>query len=222
MMRFSSLAAVFLSLAAGSVVSATPLVYEYSAEYTGAAAPQGAAPWLRATIDEDVVHGVTMVLEAANLVGDEFVSKWGFNLDPSLDLSKLTVQPIGMTGSLAVSGIAVGANAQNVPQARLDLLLSFATSNAGGGSQRFGPGESITFALGGIDGLSPSHLLFEPATGSGLWSVAHVQGIADTQGNAGLSGWVRPDGTTTTFIPEPASLSLLALGSLALLRRRGR
>ena len=66
-----------------SISQSTVLSFDLDFEFSGATAPCGSTPWLNATFDDHGSSGVVdLTLTALNLVDDEFVSGWYFNMDP--------------------------------------------------------------------------------------------------------------------------------------------
>ena len=194
---------------------ATTLTFDMSVEFSGAADPAGPAPWLSATLDDgDTPGSVELTLDNTNLVGGEFVDAWYLNLDPGFDPLDLSFSAPTKAGAFADPTISLrgpgdGNGFKADGDGRYDILIDFAQS----GPNRFGVGESVTFTLTGIPGLTVDSFDFlsAPDGGNGPFvAAAHVQGIVDT--GDGDSGWVT--------VPEPGSLALLALGAGALLARR--
>ena len=187
-------------------------VYEPYLEFSGAA-PSGPGPWLSVVFDDDGTAGsLDFTLEAVGLTGTEFLSKLYFNLDPSLDPCDLSFSGLTKTGQFDDPKFSTGADKWNVAgSGRYDVELKFSTSNSGGGTKRFGPGESLGFTISGISTLrAMSFDLDSTGGGNGAYPVAvHVQGIVGDG-----SGWVS--------VPEPATLSVLGVGALALVKRRCR
>lgn len=199
-----------LVLAAAGPVSAATVVFDSSFEFSGATAPTGTPPWLRATFDDGGKSGsVTLTFEALNLVDSEFVSNLYFNLDPALDPTQLVFGPITKVGSFDDPVASTGVDAFKADgDGKYDLLFAFATSGQGGGSLRFGAGESMSLAISGIAGLVASSFdyLSAPDGGSGPFpTAAHVQGIGPREA---FSGWVT--------VPEPSGVALAGLGATAL------
>jgi hypothetical protein len=202
-----------LALAAGVFVSgaqAAVITYDASIEFSGATPPAGAGPWLRTTISDAGADTVTIEFNNIGLVGTEFVANWFLNLNPALNPVSLNFQSPVQVGSFALPTINRGVNAfQADGDGLFDVRLDF--SNAG--PQRFGVGEKLTYTVTGISGLNATDFAFVSVNGpvgaNGFPMAAHVLSIGP---NGEGSGWVS--------VPEPAALSVLALATPALLRRR--
>jgi hypothetical protein len=193
------------------------VVFNMVFEYSGGTPPSGLQPWMTATFDDGGGSGsVVLTLDNVNLVGSEFVSEWNFNLDPMFDPDDLVFS----------SEIAIGGNGFDFPTTDTeaddfmagpshgyDIEFAFSTSGAGGGSHRFGAGESYEVTISGIAGLTAQSFNFLSAGSGGggpYPTAAHVQSIG-----GGNSGWVT--------VPEPTSFALcglLAIAALASSRRR--
>ena len=207
-----ALAALAVLLLNG-LAHATVLSFSTSIEFSGGNEPVGSGPWLSAVFDDgDTPGSVSLTLTALDLAPTEFISKWYFNLDPALapeDLDFSSPTKIGLFSDPEVEAEADDFNVAG--SGRHDIVFEFSTSNKGGGVRRFGSGESATFLITGIPTLMAWSFNFD-STGGGngaFPTAAHVQGIP-----GGGSGWVS--------VPEPATLSVLALGGLAVVRRRKR
>lgn len=182
---------------------------DLDSEYSGATPPAGAAPWLNATFDDGGSPGsVTLTLSTPGLTDPEFVRRWLFNLDPLLNPTLLSFSAPLEIGSFAAPTIYTGVDTFKAGgDGYFDIKFAF--SNSGGPNRRFGAGDAAIYTVTGIPTLAAASFNFESVNGPGPRSfrtVAHVQGINDED-----SGWVAP---------EPATMALLAMGSLALLRRR--
>ena len=172
-------------------------------------------PWLTTTFDDGGGTGsVLLTLTAAHLTGGEFVSGWYLNLDVALDVEDLEFSEPTKIGSFTTPTINLGTDAyKSDGDGTYDILLSFATSD--GAPTRFTAGDSLTYTITGIPTLTAESFdcLSTTAGGHGPHThAAHVQGIGP---DGELSGWV-----TGPCAPEPTSIGLLILGSLALVRRR--
>jgi len=190
------------SLLAGTVV------YDSSLEFSGGTTPVGAAPWLRATFDDGGGSGkVNLKFDATNLTGSEFVSGLYFNLNPALDPLALTFGSITKVGSFQDPTITTGVDAFKADgDGKYDLLFSFATSGQGGGSLRFGAGESMSLDIS-APGLTAASFNFLSAPDGGhgpYYTAAHVQSIGTGDG----SGWVT--------VPEPSTYLLATLAGFGL------
>jgi hypothetical protein len=202
-------------LAVSGTASGAILTFTMEIVYSGDVSPGGPSPWLTATFDDhDSAGSVTLTLKASNLVTGEFAHEWYFNLDPSMDLDSLAIAQISKTGSFDDPEVTKDVDALKADgDGKFDILFDFA--NDDGVTTRFTADDGVQFTLSGISTLTVDSFAFTSTTSGdkpGLYSAAHIQGIA-----GGNSDWVTcPE---PVKVPEPATLSLLALGGLALLRR---
>lgn len=189
-------------------------------EYSGAFDPQGEKPWLTATFDDVLTNEVQLKMDATKLVGSEFVSGWYFNLDDSINPLNLSFTYDGNAseGGPEADSISTSQNGLSAgPASGFDLAFNFKTSNSNGGASRFGAGETVVYSIIFNDPdpndtiiLNAQSFDFKNAGGNFL-SAAHVQGIGPSGEN---SGWIAA--TSTTDIPEAASLLSLGLGILGI------
>lgn len=226
---FCALALLF-SLAATNL-SATVITLPLSIEYSNGTPPAGSLPWLTATFDDEGTPGdVKLKLTATNLTGTEFVSKWTFNLNPTLLPADITFSAPTKTGSFADPTISKLVNSFSAgPDGNYDIEFSFSTSGAGGGAQRFGVAESAEYIItgsGAAAGLVAADFAFKSQNGNlgvggPFYTGAHVQSIGgDDSGWITLGPGVDPFGNP---VPEPTSLALLAVTlGFAAIRRTSR
>jgi hypothetical protein len=128
-----------------------------------------------------------------------------------------------LIGTVAAPTISYGApngTGSGLTQT-LNFSFNYQTNNAGGGVNRFQPGEKISFFLDAATELSAAS--FSNA------AYMHVQGLpgnVSAKLQACVAGSTDPDCNPTTDrdIPEPATMTLLGLGMLgaALVARRKR
>lgn len=223
---FTGIAAVLLG---GMLpLGASTVTYDFG-DTSGGATPTGAAPWLEAVFTDTGLpaNTVQLTVSAANLTGSEFLSCLYFNLNPALDPTGLSFLASGSTGLFTSPTAQAAANGFKAgPDGKFDFLINFTTT--GDASTRFTGGDSITFTITGITGLTATDFDFlsAPAGGSGPYSsAAHIQGIDPNS----LSGWINPTETIRNnadrlpSVPDGATtISLLGASLVAVegLRRK--
>ena len=192
------------------IAPAAIVTFDNVIEYSGGQQPAGPQPWLRAVFDDGGGTGsVTLTLTALNLVGQEYVNDWYFNLDPALNPANLNFAVQNTTGTFATPTVLKGTNAFSAGGSTdFDIQVDFDNAPP---ANRFGPGDSIQFLITGIPSLMANsfNFLSVPGGQGPFLNAAKVHGI----GPDGLgSGWVT--------VPEPASFGATALGAPLLMRRR--
>ncbi|HMQ16165.1 MAG TPA: hypothetical protein PKC49_09345, partial [Phycisphaerae bacterium] len=158
----------FVRFASGSLCAlacavaghAAIIKFELSIEFSGATPPAGAAPWLTATFDDGGTPGsVDLTLETTNLVSNEFVFSWLFNLDPVLDPTSLSFSAPSKTGAFTDPVINTGVDAFMADgDGKFDIEVVF--NSAGGPANRFGAGDSVKYTITGIAGLTAASFDF--------------------------------------------------------------
>lgn len=210
------LTALFLVFAANSA-SADMLTFDLNSEFSGAVAPTGTPPWLRATFDDGGTAGtVDLTLEALSLSGVEHVKIWDFNVAESLGLTTSNItQNTGPTAGFSVMQNSFKADGDGF----FDIQFTFANGTFVSGSTA-----TFTFTLANL--VASSFDVFSSTTGSGgassggagpFRTAAHVGGIAidDPDDPTGGSGWVTETDIIDPqdpIVPEPSSWLLLAVG----------
>jgi hypothetical protein len=195
-------------LLAAAPASALTITYELSVEFSGGDAPEGTAPWMTITIDDEADAGgansVRITISNVNLTDREFVEMVYLNFDPALDPTQLTFTAVN-TSAVASVGFFTGVDAFMADgDGNFDIMLDLPPP-PGNFSAKFTAGESIVFDLTYTSPIAASSFDFLSAEGAGQGSfhvAAFVGGIgADDEG----SGWIGD-------APEPQLMTLLALG----------
>jgi hypothetical protein len=196
-------------------------------EFSGGTNPAGATPWLTATFQDIGGGTVRLTMDAANLVGTEFIDEWHFNLNPALTPTSLAFAAVDVSDVGSVS-INTGVDAfQADGDGKFDIQFDF-PSPAGAG--RFTSGESVVYDItySGVGTFSESSFNFVSAPGGGNGSfhtAAHVQGIG---ASGSFSGWIgneSPPRVETGSDPVPESATfviwsiLIAITGLVTSRR---
>jgi len=192
---------------------AATFTYGLDFSYEGSE-PQGTTPWLMATFT-DIIDPVTTLpavqlkMDATDLVADQFVRSWYFNVDETIPLLSIifTYDP---TSSGPAAGISRGQNDQNAGSAvsgsGFDIAFNFETRNDDNGAFRFDGGETVIYSItgSGLDAAS-FNLFNEPVDQPGnFYSAARIQN--------GDGGYIAAREEGLQPIPESATLLLLGLG----------
>ena len=223
-----------LGIAAVSAVgvlssAASSVTYDFG-QVSGGPTPAGTPPWVQASFTDVGMPSdtVQLPLTAENIAPGAYVSCWYFNVNSLLTPGSLQFTQTGSAGSFGGPTISTGANAFKAgPDGKFDILFGF--NSTGDDSTRFTSGDSVTFTITGISGLTVQdfNALSTSAGGSGAYaSAAHIE-----SGSADCPSWVNPTATTQilgnadTRPPVPdtsATISLLgvSLAGIEAFRRK--
>ena len=152
-------------------------------EFSGATAPSGPAPWATAVFDDDTgdPNTVLLTLSASGLVGDEGITRWLFNFDPALDVSKLGLA-IGANSIGSVPAIDLGLDAfQADGDGLFDIRFDFPPPPSFG-LEWFTAGEQVIYTLSHEAAINVSSFDFSSTPGPGMTSgpfrtAAHIQNV---------------------------------------------
>jgi hypothetical protein len=204
----AALSVIFVSSTQAGMVS-----FNMGAMFSWTGTPTYAPPWLNAKFVDVSPGQVELTISAIGLGLGEKIDGVYLNLDPVLNPFQLAFSAPTKTGTFANPIISHGTSSKPYDQykadgdGKYDILIAFDTTTAGA----FNGGEAVkyTITLASLTANS-FDFLSKPAGGNGPFvTAAH---ILDTGGVSGTSAWV------TT--PEPATICILGLGALSLLRRR--
>jgi hypothetical protein len=213
-----------LGIAAVSAVgvlnsAASTVTYDFG-EVSGGPTPAGTPPWVEASFSDLNMPAdtVQLTLTAENLAAGSSVSCWYFNVNSLLVPTSLQFTQTGSTGSFGGPTISTGANAFKAgPDGKFDILFAF--NSTGDDSSLFTSGDSVTFTITGISGLTVQDFneLSTSAGGVGAYtSAAHIESAPSD-----CPSWVNPSLTTqiqgnadTRSVPDASSTIALLSASL--------
>ena len=197
-------------------VAAGYIEFKLNTEFSGAQEPMGPPPWIIAKFEDTDTDEVTLTL-TSGLIDSEKMVEFYFNVDPTLDLSGISIMhSSGVTGLATLDSNNLKADGDGY----FDGLISFSPS-----SPLFGPSSTSTWVITGaglnvetFDFLSSSKKLEDK--NDGLSVAAHILGLDDPE-KPGVdtdgSGWITNGPGGTEIVPEPSSVILLGMGGLSLL-----
>ena len=204
--------------------AATGIGYNFDNEFSSGTPPAGLGPWITATIQTVTPGTVQLTVANSGLIGSEFISGLYLNLNTNFNPLNLSISYVSSVGSFTIPSIGAGTIERGTDSfkadgdGKYDVLFDFSTVSG----STFGAGESITYQISGIAGLTANDFVYLSAPNGGhgpFFAAAHVQGIG---ADGSLSGWVEPSlGAQPILLPEPSSAALLglSLGCVAFLRR---
>ena len=186
----------------------------------GAVAPLNPGPWLTfTTTATGTPNQVLIGFEATNLTGLEFVSELFFNVDPSLDLTKLSFSVPTTSGEFGLVELAKEANGFKADgDGSYDIRLAFENSLGSDLTQRFTQGDKVTYTASydGGGSFSPASFNYFSESGGGsgasFLAAAHLQATPDGGGGSAWVGAV-PE-------PSPAIYTLVATGMCLVFSRK--
>jgi hypothetical protein len=214
--------AVLCFCGSASVVEAGTISFDYDISF-GAVAPDGPTPYATAVFDDGGSPGsVTLTVDVAATVGGADITDLYYNLDPTLDPTSLLIVRSGGDGPVAGFPILTGVDAfQADGDGMYDILMDLPPP-PGNNANLFNAGETLIFTITGIGTLEAAdfNFLSAPSPGpGGAGPFASVARFQSTGPNGRDSDFVGAD-PVDPIIPEPSTLILLSLGSLALVARR--
>jgi hypothetical protein len=199
------------------------LTFNLNTTLSGDTVPNGST--LSAVITDIGTDEVSIKMDASNLsaIGPQFISNWGFNIDPTLSFtsSNLTVvgSPVLTGGVSAADNITIGNDnsAFNPPSAgSFDVVFQWT-----GNDHTFQHGATVTYTLKytGSGTFDAASFNFATTDGDKAYTLTKVQGFGN-----GLSGELGQN-IPGSFVPEPSSFVLAGIAAfvgLGVLARRSR
>ncbi|MHC4132113.1 MAG: PEP-CTERM sorting domain-containing protein [Planctomycetota bacterium] len=197
-------------------VSATIVSFDMDVIFEGPGVPTNPSPWVNVTIDDGGTAGtVDLTVSAPGLTTQsEKISALYLNLDPALDPTQLAFSAPIKTGNLDDPIISLGVDSFKANgDGFFDILLDF---DKDGWKRAFNGGDILQYTIS-LASLTADSFVFPSAPDGdpGEYTVAvHLLSLGAT----GDSAWAND--STIDPIPEPATIFILSLGGLALLRKR--
>ena len=201
---------------------AITLTLELDTPFGTKPSPDGVAPWLRATFDDDDSFGsVTLTLEARLEVEDNFIKEVYFNFyTDSFDVNKLHFGTPTTNADVTAPAISFGVDSFKADGDGLyDILLAFEQNDKKKEDlYRFDDFDTLVFTITSSEAITANSFDFYSTYdgGEGVWkAVAKVQGLLDVPEGEDDSTWIGPsDGFKP--VPEPATVLLLGTGLIGL------
>lgn len=216
--RRASMMAALLVLLLGLFLSesarANSFFYQFTNVFAGAN-PVGKPAWVDASFTDLSAGTVQLEISATDLTDGEFLSSMFFNLDPSLNPSKLKFTYVSGSGGFTLPTISKGANAFKADnEGKYDVYFAFSQRS---GSEFTGSDYVIYDITSSAYTLTASDFDFlSTAAGgcSGLLAAAEISDIPGVCNNSG-DGWIAPKQVTPTPEPRPVALLAVAAGLCA-------
>ena len=205
----SVFAGIFVLSFASLNCESAQYVFDFNHVFGGTSPASLTTPWIEAEFSDISPGVVSLTVSNLHLSGTENVDALYFNLSPSLNPNSLAFSYQNGAGKFKTPDITQGTNAFKAGgDGKYDLLFSFTTGMTD--NQRFNSGESMTYFISGIPGLSAADFTYlsAPDGGAGpFFAAAHVQRL----GAGSLSGWVATDMISPVVVPEPNASLLFSL-----------
>jgi hypothetical protein len=205
---------------ASPAARAGSLTFNFNTTLSGDPIPNGSS--LKAVITDVAADEVTIKMDASNLsaVGPQFISNWGFNINPALAFTSANLTVVGspvLTGGVtAANTVTISKNngAFNPPSAgSFDVVFQWTGSNH---SFKHGATVAYTLKYTGVGTLDAASFNFPTTNGDKAYTLTKIQGF----GGSGELG----QNTPGSSVPEPNSVALAGIASLVglgvLARRR--
>ena len=201
--------AIGLSVLSMDTANATSILFEYDNQYYGDAILPEDTTFLTAVFDDDTgdPNTVRLTMSVIDVPDGDSATAWYFNIDPTLDLTLLSFDPVDNSDSTP-QNILTGFDAFTTVSGvsgNFDMLFEFPTRNNKGGIYKFTIDESVTYD---IIYTSPIDVnAFNVENESGFKTAAIITGsLAEVD------------------LPEPATVLFLGVALLGLgaLRRKFR
>jgi hypothetical protein len=210
-LQFTCAAFVIMSLVFPLCSAQAALTFDMGFQFNGDGTMYGAGPWLNITLVDVSADTVDLTISAVGLMGSEKVAGVYLNLDPLLNPALLAFSAPTKTGNLEDPTIshAVADSYKADGDGLYDILIEF---NEDGPAKAFNGGDAVKYTIS-LTSLLASSFDFESADAPGMetgpFKVAtHFKSPGDVSG------------TSVWATPEPATICLLGLGALSLLKKR--
>ncbi len=207
---------LLLELFLSAQVRAGSLFYQFTNVFAGTA-PDGSPAWVNSLFSDATPGTVQLKISANGLAGGEYLSAVFFNLDPSLNPTKLSFSYVTGSGGFASPTVTTGANAFEVAgQSQYDIEFTFSQKAAAD----FSGNDYVVYDITSSAYTLTAADFDYPGTGgaSQFFAAAEIAGIRAIPQCVTLpgccssgTGWIAPGQLMP--VPEPRTAALLALAA---------
>lgn len=195
--KFACIVGLTISTFLPAVSSASGIVYQINTLLPDSPKSGSSIPSLTADF-ENANGGVLLTISGSGLTGGEFASDVYFNLDPAMNAANLVFNQSASTGAFSTPTIQQSSSQSFKADGNGKYNLEFNFGAANGTA--FTSGNSITYLISGISGLTCNDFAFLPSGGNGS---CYTEACVNSQGDD-KNTWI------CAPVPEPSTVALFS------------